>query len=145
MYSQESEMDKNLYHDTWTLLKKYRDVKWSLELSVRQVQTRFQLEYGTSIDSFLDSMYLAGADISESKLNSHVKCIEQSHKMLQLMESAVSLMRQRHKHGEPFYWILYFTFLSPQQLGGVEEIVENLQPYIPGLPIRTYYRRAKKQ
>ena len=26
-----------LYHDTWQLLKKYRDVVWSLELSVQQV------------------------------------------------------------------------------------------------------------
>ena len=33
------------YHDTWRLLKKYRDVVWSLELSVQQVRTQFQIEY----------------------------------------------------------------------------------------------------
>ena len=27
--------DNPLYHDTWKLLKKYRDVVWSLELSVQ--------------------------------------------------------------------------------------------------------------
>lgn len=26
--------ENSLYHDTWKLLKKYRDVVWSLELSV---------------------------------------------------------------------------------------------------------------
>ena len=26
--------DNPLYHDTWKLLKKYRDVVWSLELSL---------------------------------------------------------------------------------------------------------------
>ena len=41
-----------LYHDTWKLLKKYRDVVWSLEISV-------------------------GSDIEH-----HAKCIERSHKML---------------------------------------------------------------
>ena len=35
-----------MYHDTWTLLKKYRDVVWSLELSVQKVRRQFQIEYG---------------------------------------------------------------------------------------------------
>ena len=30
-----------LYHNTWKLLKKYRYVVWSLELSVQQVRNRF--------------------------------------------------------------------------------------------------------
>ena len=54
--------DNPLYHDTWKLLKKYRDVVWSLELSVQHVRTKFEIEYGTSIEDFLDSVYLAGAD-----------------------------------------------------------------------------------
>ena len=32
------------YHDTWTLLRKYRDVVWSLEVSVRQVRNRFRID-----------------------------------------------------------------------------------------------------
>ena len=47
------------YHDTWKLLTKYRDVVWSLELSVQQVRARFSLEYGNSIEDFLESAYLA--------------------------------------------------------------------------------------
>ena len=38
--------DNPLYHNTWTLLKKYRDVVWSLELSVQQVRNTFEIEYG---------------------------------------------------------------------------------------------------
>ena len=49
------------YHNTWKLLKKYRDVVWSLELSVQQVRTQFQIEYDTSIEDFPESIYLAGA------------------------------------------------------------------------------------
>ena len=57
--------DNPLYHDTWKLLKKYRDVVWSLELSVQHVRTKFEIEYGTSIEDFLDSVYLAGADLAQ--------------------------------------------------------------------------------
>ena len=39
--------DNPLYHDTWKLLKKYRDVVWSLELSVQQAQS--MLSYISSI------------------------------------------------------------------------------------------------
>ena len=70
--------DNPLYHDTWKLLKKYRDVVWSLELSVQHVRTKFEIEYGTSIEDFLDSVYLAGADLAGSimpnALNAATKC-----------------------------------------------------------------------
>ncbi len=39
------------------LLRKYRDVVWSLELSVQQVRRQFQIEYGSSIEEFLESLY----------------------------------------------------------------------------------------
>lgn len=108
--------DNPLYHDTWKLLKKYRDVVWSLELSVQHVRTKFEIEYGTSIEDFLDSVYLAGADLAGSDIEHHAKCIERSHKMLKLLDSAIELLRTKHKNGEAYYWLLYYSFLSPQQL-----------------------------
>ena len=99
------------YHDTWTLLRKYRDVVWSLEVSVRQVRNRFRIDYGKTIEDFLESVYLAGADLSGTELEHQAKCIEQSHKMLCLVDSAVDLMRAKHKNGEEFYWLLYYAYL----------------------------------
>ena len=55
-----------LFHDTWKLLKNYRDAVWNLELAVQQVRSTFEIEYGSSIEEFLDSIYLAGADIGGS-------------------------------------------------------------------------------
>ncbi|HWT76408.1 MAG TPA: hypothetical protein VN258_17050 [Mobilitalea sp.] len=133
-----------LFHDTWKLLKKYRDVVWSLELSVQQVRTNFQIEYGNNIEDFLDSIYLAGADISGSKLEHHANCIERSHKMIKLMESAIDLLRNKHKNGEVYYWILYYTFISPQQLHNVEEIIEKLHPHLRDISFRTYYRKRQE-
>ena len=130
-----------LYHDTWKLLKKYRDVVWSLEISVQHVRAKFEIEYGTSIEEFLDSVYLAGADLNGSDIEHHAKCIERSHKMLKLLDSAVELLRTRHKNGEAYYWLLYYSFLSPQQLKNVEEIIENLRPHIRDISFRTYYRK----
>ena len=132
-----------MYHDTWKLLKKYRDVVWSLEITVQHVRAKFEIEYGTSIEDFLDSTYLAGADLAGSDIEHHAKCIERSHKMLKLLDSAVELLRTRHKNGETYYWLLYYSFLSPQQLKSTEEIIETLRPHIRDISLRTYYRKRR--
>ena len=123
------------YHDTWRLLKKYRDVVWSMELSVQQVKKEFEIEFGSSIDDFLESVYLAGADLGGTKIENHARCIERSNQMLKLLNNAVELLRTRHKNGETYYWILYYTFLSPQQLENVDEIIEQLQPHIRDISV----------
>ena len=133
-----------LYHDTWKLLKKYRDVVWSLELSVQQVRSKFEIEYGSSVEEFLESIYLAGADLSGSNIEHHAECIERSHQMLKLLDTAIDLIPSKHKNGESYYWLLYYSFLSPQQQRNVEEIIEKLRPHIRDISFRTYYRRRRE-
>ena len=130
-----------LFHDTWKLLKNYRDAVWNLELAVQHVKNTFEIEYGSSIEEFLESIYLAGADIGGSKLENYAKSIERSNKMLNLLNSAVDILRSKHKHGEQYYWILYYSYLSPQQFQNTDEIIESLMPHIANISKRTYYRK----
>lgn len=123
--------------------QKYRDVSWSLELSVQQLRNQFELEYGSSVEEFLESIYLAGADLGGTRLEDHARCIERSSKMLSLITDAVQLLRTRHKNGEVYYWLLYYSYLSPQQMRNVEEIIDQLRPHIRDISFRTYYRRRK--
>ena len=143
MHEKRPEED-NRYHDTWKLLKKYRDVTWSLEVSVRQVKNQFRIDYDCSIEDFLDSIYMAGADLGGTIIEDPAKCIERSYKMLTLLENAVNLLRTRHKNGEVYYWILYYSFLSPQKLKNVDEIIEVLRPHIRDISSSTYYRLRKE-
>ena len=133
--------DNPLYHNTLKLLKKYRDVVWAMELSVQQVRRSFSLEYGSSIDDFLDTIYAAGADLAGSNIEHHAKCIEKSNQMIKLLDSSVELLRTKHKNGEAYYWLLYYSFLCPQQLRNVDEILELIRPYFIDLSYRTYYRK----
>ena len=139
-----TEAENPLYHDTWMLLRKYRDVVWSLELSVQQVRRQFQIEFGSSIEDFLESIYLAGVDFADTDIQEHARSIERSYKMLKLMENAVNLLRNKHKFGETYYWILYYTYLSPQQYKNTEEVIGQLQPHIQDISYRTYFRKLKE-
>jgi hypothetical protein len=136
-----SEQENPLFHDTWKLLKNYRDAVWNLELAVQQVRSTFEIEYGSSIEEFLDSIYLAGADIGGSKLEDYAKSIERSNKMLTLLNSAVDILRSKHKHGEQVLLDTLLQLPVPQQLQNTDEIIENLRPHIANISTRTYYRK----
>ena len=58
--------------------------------------------------------------------------------MLTLLTSAVEILRSKHKHGEQYYWLLYYSYLSPQQLQNTDE---KLRPHIANISHRTYYRK----
>lgn len=61
--------------------------------------------------------------------------------MLNLLNSAVDILRSKHKHGEQYYWILYYSYLSTQQLQNTDEIIEKLESHIANISKRTYYRK----
>ncbi|GAA6406056.1 hypothetical protein NE647_09670 [Blautia coccoides] len=131
------------FHDTYQFLKRYRDATYSLKVVVHQLENQFQIEYGTSIDDFLDSIYAAGADLGGSDIEERAKSIKRSNKMLKLLDSSVDLLRSSHKYGEQYYWILYYSFLSPQELKNTDEIIEKLIPHIDNISYRTFYRKRK--
>lgn len=64
--------------------------------------------------------------------------------MLALVDSAADLLRTKHKNGEAYYWILYYTYLSPQKVENINIIIEQLQPYIRDISRTTYYRKREK-
>ena len=53
------------------------------------------------------------------------------------------IMRNKHKHGEMYYWLLYYSYLSPQQYRSVDEIIEMIRPHVSDISERTFFRRRK--
>lgn len=84
------------YHDTWTLLKNYRSVSWSIEVSDYNLQAEFRTEYGCASEAVLDDLE---ASNSNTHLESYVHSLERSKRMLQLINSAIDLMRKSTKRG----------------------------------------------
>lgn len=127
------------YHDTWKLLKNYRDVAWNLELSNLDLQAEFRAEYGVIAHEGTDSLALDDNFISNTRISSFARSLERSQKMMHLLDSAIQLMRSHHKKGELYYWILYYTYLSPQAYTNHREILHALEAHFPPMSRRTYY------
>lgn len=136
-----TQMDDMIFHNTELLLRNYRDVVWSLEVSVFHANTSFLEEYGSSLEDFLEMSYVAGMDVDASDVAARIKSINRSRNMLRIIDSAVELLRKKHRKGEIYYWTLYYSYLSPQELENVEEIVEKLSNYAKDMSRRTYFRK----
>ena len=87
------------YHDTWKLLKNYRDVAWNLEIADLDLQAEMRAEYGTAEGGSLAALTEAGADLHGTRIESFARSLERSRKMMRLLDAAIQLMRRRHKKG----------------------------------------------
>lgn len=142
-----TEKDKanKVYHNVIVLFKIYRSVSWRMQVQIGQVKHRFQKEYGTDVDQFLESIYQAGMDLNDDGANIklRVEAINNSNKFLKLIDESVELMRLYHPQGERYYWILYYTYMTPHQLTNIPEIIEKLEAHLPqnsGINRSTYFR-----
>lgn len=140
----QKEYEKKMYHNTEILLKRYRDVVWSMEVSAIQAQMNFELEMGCSLAEFLEMSYNAGMDFSGTDIQEQIRTLERSKKMLNIIDASVEILK-KHKNDEVLYWVLYYTYLSEKQLKSVDEIIKKVLEQTGGyMCLKTYYRNRKK-
>ncbi len=136
-----TEQNSELYfHNTKKLLRNYRDVVWSVEASVIKAKLQFKKEFDTNIEDFLDMAYCAGMDLGDSKLENHVRNIEKSKNMLEIIDISIQTLREKHKFGEKYYWILYYSYLSSKELSYTDDVIDAVRIHCKDVSRRSFYR-----
>ena len=135
---------ETLWHDTQLLLRKYRQVKWALEVSSQQALKELQQRTGGTLDTFLHAAVFAGADISNTALEGRAQSMERSRKMISLIEDSICFMRRNHPRGEIYYQILYHCYMTPQELSveGVLNAIDRSGYPLCDKTFRKYRREA---
>ena len=139
-----TEREEYLYHNTELLLKRYRDVVWSIEVAAIQAQVDFEAEMECSLDDFLNKSYQAGADLSGTQIQEQMRVMERNKKMLKMIDMAVDLLRRKKVDGEMYYQILYHTYLSDMPLKSVGDIIDKLAENGEYMSWKTYYNKRTK-
>ena len=139
-----TEREEYLYHNTELLLKKYRDVVWSIEVSAIQAQINFENEMDCTLSEFLNMSYEAGADLSGTEIQEQMRVLERNKKMLKIINTSVELIRKKRIDGELYYQILYHTYLSDEPSGSIEEIIDKLAQNGQYMSWKTYYNKRTK-
>ena len=138
-----AEQEEFLYHNTELLLKKYRDVVWSVEASMEQAKLGFESEMECKLEEFLEMSYVAGFDLSNTNIEEHMRTLERNRKMLGYIDSAANLLRKKQPDGESFYWIIFYTYLSEIKYDSIDEILEKIEKKNVYLSRKTYFRKRK--
>ena len=144
MKERNEEREIYLYHNTEVLLKRYRDVIWSVEVSLNSVKSKFENQFECDLETFLELSYAAGADLTGTQIQEQMRTLERNRKMLKIIELAVQALRKKQEDGELFYWILYYTYLSERPCKTVDDILNRVGEKTEMMSWRTYFKRRKK-
>lgn len=136
--------EEYLYHNTELLLKKYRDVVWSIEVAAIQNQVSLELEMDCNLDSFLEMSYASGADLSGVRIQEQMRIMERNKKMLKIIDAAVDILRRRQVDGEAYYWILYYTYFSEKPCRNTEEIIDLISEKTEYMSWGSYFKRKAR-
>lgn len=102
-------------HNTKYLLKQYRRVVYSIQLSEAELNARMEMEHGMSLSALEVNAELAGIDLSGTRLEAYAHSVIRSKNMLQIIDNALAGLRRDPDRGEYLYQILYVTYFSPQK------------------------------
>jgi hypothetical protein len=138
-----SDYEQYLYHNTEKLLKCYREVIWSIEVSLVQAKISFEIETDSKLEEFLGMTYAAGMNLAGTDVEEQVRTLERNRKMLRIIDEAANIIRKKQVDGETYYWILYYTYFSEKQIERVEEIVALIGQHVDKMSWRTYFRKRK--
>ena len=133
-----------LYHNTEILLKRYREVVWSIEVSAAQAKMNLELELDCGLDELLKFSQTAGIDLSGTNIQEQLRTVERNRKMIKIIDQSAEMLKTRYGDGELYYWILYYTYLSPKQYKKIEDIIKLVAEKTEEISWKTYFDRRKK-
>ena len=140
---EKTKREEYLYHNTEKLLKKYRDILWSIEVATLQAEKDFESEMEYSIGEFLDMPYSAMEDLKGAKVEKQMKSLARNKKMIELIDKSVDVLRRKQVDGEMYYWIIYYTYLSNEKCPSTE-IVEKIAAKMYHISLKTYFAKKKQ-
>ena len=128
----DQKMRRKMYHNTQLMLKHYRDIVWALECFPEQVAEELNQPLG-DLDALLGAVDTQLA-MGNMRLEHRMQSIKQSRLLLDRINDALTVLRQKPGNGEAMYNIIFQTFLTPEKLTHTEIL------YRLDISDRHYYR-----
>ena len=118
----DKEKRRNMHHNTLLLLRSYRDIRWMLQC------------FPDTIAEELDAPVNSEIDLDNYRLENRIQSMRLSRSMMDRLNEAVSILRDKPQNGDMLYNIIYLTYIAPERLM-VVEICSKLH-----ISDRQYYR-----
>ena len=123
---------RTAFHNTQVLLQHYRSFKWILEMMPETIAEELDNPF-EGIDMLLDHVDTELA-LGNKKLAGRLEGVEKSRLLIDKLEMALTVLKQKPGNGERLYELIYLTYLGPERYFHTE-LLEKLK-----MSSRTYYR-----
>ena len=123
---------RTAFHNTQVLLQHYRSFKWILEMMPETIAEELDKPF-EGIDMLLDHVDTELA-LGNKKLAGRLEGVEKSRLLIDKLEMALTVLKQKPGNGERLYELIYLTYLGPERYFHTE-LLEKLK-----MSSRTYYR-----
>ena len=128
----EKQIKRNMYHNTMLMLQHYRDITWVLECFPSNIAAELDLPMN-DLDALL-SLVSAEIGMNNVKLENRLQSVQRSRLLLDRINEALTVLRQKPGNGELMYQVIYETFITPEKLSHAEIL------YRLNISSRHYYR-----
>jgi len=123
---------RNAYHNTLLMLQHYRNITWALECFPAHVAEGLDQPL-SDLDALL-SLISAEIGMSNAKLENRLISVRRSRFLLDRINEALTVLKQKPGNGELMYKVIYETFIVPEKLSHVDIL------YRLNISTRHYYR-----
>ena len=112
--SADKTLRKNMYHNTRQMLQHYRDIAWALECFPSRVAEELDRPL-RDLDALLTAVD-AQLALENSRLEHRLECVKKSRILMDRINEAITILRQKPKNGQKMYDIIFQTYIIPEKL-----------------------------
>ena len=105
---------RNMYHNTQLMLQNYRNITWALECFPASIAEELEQPLN-DLDALL-SLVSAEIDMDNIRLENRLLSIQKSRLLLDRVNEALTVLRQKPGNGEMMYKLIYETYITPDKL-----------------------------
>ena len=105
---------RNMYHNTQLMLQNYRNITWALECFPASIAEELDQPL-SDLDALL-SLVSAEIGMDNIRLENRLLSIQKSRLLLDRVNEALTVLRQKPGNGEMMYKLIYETYITPDKL-----------------------------
>jgi len=105
---------RNMYHNTQLMLQNYRNITWALECFPTSIAEELDQPL-SDLDALL-SLVSAEIGMDNIRLENRLLSIQRSRLLLDRVNEALTVLRQKPGNGELMYKLIYETYITPDKL-----------------------------
>ncbi len=109
---------RNMHHNTLLLLRSYRDIRWMLQCFPDMVAEELDAPLN-DLDTLI-RLVNTEINLDNYRLENRIQSIQKSRLMMDRLNEAISILRDKPGNGAQLYELIYLTYVAPEKLMIVE-------------------------